>query len=107
MSRANASPVGRSHQGMTRLTGIFLDTGKLEEVEKYLKLGIVRGVTTNPTILVKDGVKGGWGGIRKHCEQMAKLVAPLPLSVEVTTAGIEESRKQALDIASWEKNINV
>jgi transaldolase len=92
---------------MTALTGIFLDTGKLEDVEKYLKLGIVRGVTTNPTILVKDGVKGGWEGIRKHCKQIAKLIAPLPLSVEVTVAGIPESRKQALDIAGWAKNINV
>ena len=78
---------------MTRLTGIFLDTGKLEEVENYLKLGIVRGVTTNPTILVKEGVKGGWEGIRQHCERMAKLIAPLPLSVEVTSAGLDETRK--------------
>lgn len=92
---------------MTRLTGIFLDTGKLDEIEKYLSLGIVRGVTTNPTILVKDGIKGGWEGIRKHCKQMATLVAPLPVSVEVTSDGIDETRKQALDIASWAENINV
>jgi transaldolase len=95
------------HDEMTRLTGIFLDTGKLEEVERYLNLGIVRGVTTNPTILVKDGVKGGWDGIQKHCKELAKLIAPLPLSVEVTSAGIDESRKQALEIAGWAKNVNV
>jgi transaldolase len=92
---------------MNRLTGIFLDTGKLDDIEKYHKLGIVRGVTTNPTILVKDGIKGGWDGIRKHCKDIASLVNPLPVSVEVTTAGVTESREQALDIAGWAKNINV
>ena len=34
---------------------IFLDTGNLKEIEKYMKMGIIRGVTTNPTILLKDG----------------------------------------------------
>ena len=38
---------------------IFLDTGNVQEVEKYMKMGVIRGVTTNPTILLKDGVKGG------------------------------------------------
>lgn len=42
---------------MSNLTGIFLDTGKLEEIRKYHALGVVRGVTTNPSILVKDGEK--------------------------------------------------
>jgi transaldolase len=92
---------------MSRLTGIFLDTGKLDDIEKYLKLGIVRGITTNPTILVKDGIKGGWDGIRKHCKDIASMVNPLPVSVEVTTAGLAETRDQALDIARWAKNINV
>ena len=35
---------------------IFLDTGKMDEIKKYNEMGIIRGVTTNPTILVKDGV---------------------------------------------------
>ena len=38
---------------------IFLDSGDVREVEKYMRMGIIRGVTTNPTILLKDGVKGG------------------------------------------------
>lgn len=44
---------------------IFLDSGKIVEVEKYLKLGIIRGVTTNPAILLKDGITGGMEGIKK------------------------------------------
>jgi transaldolase len=92
---------------MTNERGIFLDTGKIDEITKYLKLGIVRGVTTNPTILVKDGVTGGWAGVQKHCKEIASLLEPLPVSVEVTTNHPKEMRDQALEIAGWGKNINV
>ena len=43
---------------------IFIDTGKIEEIKKYYEMGIIRGVTTNPTILVKDGVTGGMEGVK-------------------------------------------
>ena len=89
------------------LTGIFLDTGNLEEIQKYHALGVVRGVTTNPTILVKDGVGGGWPGIEKHCRKIAALVDPLPVSLEVTTNEPAEVIEQARELASWAKNINV
>ena len=75
---------------MKTLTGIFLDTSRIDEIRKYHELGIVRGVTTNPTILVKDGVTGGWPAIEKHCKEIAQLIDPLPLSVEVTTNGPRE-----------------
>lgn len=89
------------------LTGIFLDTGLIDEVRKYHELGIVRGVTTNPTILSKDGVTGGWAGIEKHCKEIAQLIDPLPLSVEVTTNEFEEMLEQALRFRAWARNINV
>ncbi len=89
------------------LTGIFLDTGKIDVIKKYHSLGLIRGVTTNPTILVKDGVTGGWLAIEKHCKEIAGIVDPLPVSVEVTTNDEKEMRDQALEIAGWAKNINV
>lgn len=89
------------------LTGIFLDTGELGTIAKYHALGIIRGVTTNPTILVKDGVTGGWAGIQKRCKMIARLIAPLPVSVEVTTNDAREMLDQACEFASWAKNINV
>ena len=92
---------------MTTLTGIFLDTGQLSEIRKYHALGIVRGVTTNPTILVKDGVSGGWEGIEERCKAIAELITPLPLSVEVTTNEPEEMREQAHLFNAWGPNINV
>ncbi len=45
---------------------ILLDTGNVKEIERFLKMGIVRGVTTNPTILYKEGVTGGMKGIKKR-----------------------------------------
>jgi transaldolase len=63
---------------------IFLDSGNLKEIERFLKMGIIRGVTTNPTILLKDGVTGGMKGVRQRSAEIAQMVAPLPLSVEVT-----------------------
>ncbi|MCK5579872.1 MAG: transaldolase [Candidatus Omnitrophica bacterium] len=86
---------------------IFLDTGNIEEIKKYHKMGIIRGVTTNPTILLKDGVTGGMAAVKAHTIEMAKLIAPLPLSVEVTSNDKEEMIVQAKEMAGWAKNINV
>lgn len=92
---------------MSTLSGIFLDTGRLEEIEKYHALGIVRGVTTNPTILVRDGVTGGWPAIEARCRAIARLVAPRPVSVEVTVNEPAEMLEQAQRFARWGQNINV
>ena len=90
------------------LTGIFLDTGKIGDIAKYHALGIIRGVTTNPTILVKDGIVGaGWSDLERHCKEIARLIDPLPVSVEVTTNEPEEMLEQAQTLAGWAKNINV
>ena len=89
------------------LTGIFLDTGKISEIRKVLDFGVVRGITTNPTILVKDGVTGGWAGIEKHCREIAALVDPLPVSIEVTSNDPGQMDEQARQFASWSKNVNV
>ena len=86
---------------------IFLDTGKIEEVEKYMRMGIIRGVTTNPTILFKDGVSGGLGGVKKRCVEIAKVIAPYPLSVEVTNNNPKGMLDQAREFFQWAENIVV
>jgi len=86
---------------------IFLDSGDVKEVEKYMKMGIIRGVTTNPTILLKDGVVGGIEEIKRREIEIAKLIHPYPLSVEVTTNDKQEMIEQALEFTSWAENINV
>lgn len=86
---------------------IFLDTGNLAEVERFHRMGIIRGVTTNPTILLNDGVTGGLRGIEARSKKIAKLIAPLPLSVEVTTTDRAEVIRQAQTFAGWADNIVV
>lgn len=86
---------------------IFLDSSKISEIEKYHRMGIIRGVTTNPTIMLKDGVRGGRAGVKERSIEIAKLIAPYPVSVEVTTNDREGMIKQAQEFPKWAENIVV
>jgi len=82
---------------------IFIDSASISEIEKWLKMGIVDGVTTNPSIMLKDGVYNMKAGAR----DIAALVNPRSVSVEVTTNNLDEMVKQAREFASWANNIVV
>ena len=86
---------------------IFLDSSKVSEIEKYHKMGIVRGVTTNPTIMFNDGVTGGIDGIKKRSIEIAKIVKPYPVSVEVMTNDRDGMIDQAKEFSKWAENINI
>lgn len=86
---------------------IFLDSSKIEEIERFHRMGIIRGVTTNPTIMVKDGVAGGMAGVEERVRRIATLVHPLPVSCEVTTPDPAKALQQALRFAAWAPNVNV
>jgi transaldolase len=83
---------------------IFIDTGDIGEIRKYHRMGIIRGVTTNPTILLKCGVKGGIDGVKKCSQEIAKLIDPLPLSIELTTNDPSKMVDQAVEFSKWAKN---
>ncbi|MFH1850472.1 MAG: transaldolase family protein [archaeon] len=87
---------------------LFLDTGDISEISKYMKMGIIRGVTTNPTILFKSGVTGGMEGVKKTSIEIAKLIAPYPLSVEITENEDPKSMvKEAIELSGWAGNVVV
>lgn len=86
---------------------IFLDTGNIKQIEQFLDMGLIRGVTTNPSILVKCGIKGGEEAIKKCTIDIAELIDPYPLSVEVTTNDYEGMISQSIEYAKWADNINV
>jgi transaldolase len=86
---------------------LFLDSGNMVEIARYFKMGVIRGVTTNPTILLKDGVKGGTEAIKSRSQEIAKFIAPLPLSVELTTNDRHEMIAEAQAYACWADNICV
>lgn len=86
---------------------IYLDTCNLTEIERFHRMGIIRGVTTNPTILYADNIQGGSRGIESRIKAIARLIDPYPVSVEVTTIEREKVIRQALEFTSWAKNIVV
>ena len=86
---------------------IFLDTGKIDVIKKYHSMGIIRGVTTNPTNMVKDGITGGMEGIKKQSIKIANLIHPYPLSVEVTNNDPKDMIRQGVEFSKWADNINV
>jgi transaldolase len=82
---------------------IFLDSADVESVKKWLEQGVIDGVTTNPSIIFKDGVYDLEGGARRLCALLGKS----PLSVEVTTNDQTQMLEQAFTFTGWGPNIVV
>lgn len=82
---------------------IFADTADLKEIETWLSYGVIDGVTTNPTILLANGVYQ----LREGAVAIAKLLGDKPLCVEVVSDDRDEMYTQALDMAGWAPNISV
>jgi transaldolase len=80
---------------------IFIDSASITEIEKWLEMGVIDGVTTNPSIMLKDGVYDAEAG----ATEIATLVNPKPVCVEVTTNNLDEMLIQAQRFASWAPNI--
>jgi transaldolase len=74
---------------------IFIDTANLNEIRKAKAMGLVDGVTTNPTLLAKEG------------EETEKLIRKIwqevrgPVNVEVIGITSEEMVKEARTMATW------
>lgn len=79
----------------------FLDTANLEEIKKYASWGIVDGVTTNPSLVAKEGVS-----LKDRIMEISQVVDG-PLSAEVISEDHEGMMKEALEYAKWHKNIYI
>jgi len=78
----------------------FLDTANLAQIKEANELGILDGVTTNPSLMAKEGVKGQ-EAIYKHYKTICEMV-PGDISAEVFStdfAGIIEEGKKLAAIA--------
>lgn len=82
---------------------IFIDSADVKQIENWLAQGVVDGVTTNPSIMFKDGVADLEAGARR----LAALLGDRALSVEVTTNDRETMLKQAREFATWARSIVV
>lgn len=82
---------------------IFLDSSNLNEIKKWSQEGIIDGVTTNPSIILKDGVLDLESATRRLCAELGER----PVSVEVTTNDHDEMIEQGQAFARWGPNIVV
>lgn len=84
-------------------TAIYLDGAYKDEMLSRYKEGYVQGFTTNPTLMAKAGVKDYKG----FALELLGTIRDLPISFEVFSDEFPEMERQALEIASWGKNVNV
>ncbi len=82
---------------------IFADGAELSVIKRLKETGVVKGFTTNPSLMRKAGVQD----YKSFAKQVLKLAPELPLSLEVFSDNLEEMESQARIISSWGKNIFV
>ncbi len=82
---------------------IFADGASLSQISKQNNLKWVKGFTTNPTLMKKNGIKD----YKSFAFEVMQLVNNKPVSFEVFSDNLDEMLDQAYEIASWHENINV
>jgi transaldolase len=80
---------------------IFLDTANIESIKKYNDMGLVDGITTNPTLLSKE--KGNPAEIMREIVKIVKG----PVSLEVIGTTIEEMVNEAHGLKKYGQNVVV
>ncbi|WP_068674967.1 fructose-6-phosphate aldolase [Oceanobacillus sp. Castelsardo] len=79
----------------------YLDTANMEEIKRITRLGLVDGVTTNPTIIAKEN---------RDFEETIKEICSIvdgPVSAEVIGLAVDEMVEEARNIATWAPNVVV
>ncbi|MDG2474601.1 MAG: transaldolase [Paracoccaceae bacterium] len=82
---------------------IFADGAELSVIKRLKETGVVKGFTTNPSLMRKAGVQD----YKSFAKQVLQIAPDLPLSLEVFSDDLEEMESQARIISSWGKNIFV
>jgi transaldolase len=82
---------------------IFADGADRESIARLYANPVIRGFTTNPTLMRKAGVKD----YETFARDILELVPDRPISFEVFSDDFEEMEQQALQISSWGENVYV
>ena len=83
-------------------TKIFCDIAELNQIRKFHKKKIVKGFTTNPSLIRKAGAKN----YSDYCKKILKITKK-PISFEVFADDYVNMKKQAIKINNWGKNVYV
>jgi len=81
---------------------LFLDTANIDHISYSVKLGVITGVTTNPSLVSKEGKVD-----YRHLVQQICSIVPGPVSTEVLSNDVAGMIAEAREIATWAKNIVV
>jgi transaldolase len=82
---------------------VFVDSADQKQIAYWLEEGVVDGVTTNPSIMFKDGATD----LEDCARRLASMLGEKPLSVEVTSNDRNVMIEQARTFATWARNIVV
>lgn len=81
---------------------IFLDTANIDQIKQAARLGIISGVTTNPSLLSKEATSDYETVTKKICS-----IIEGPVSVEVLSEDADAMIKEARGKAAWAPNVNI
>ena len=84
---------------------VFIDTANLDQIREAHDLGVLDGVTTNPSLMAKEGIKGK-DAIMKHYQTICELVDG-PISAEVLSTNFDEIVAEGKELAAIHQNIVV
>ena len=85
------------------MTQIYCDIADIKTIKKYSKKKIVKGFTTNPSLMRKAGAKN----YELYSREILKVCNNKPVSFEVFADDYKNILKQALKIKSWGRNVYV
>ena len=80
---------------------LFVDTGNIKEIETLATIGIIDGVTTNPSLMAKES-----GDYRKQMKQICQIVQG-PVSAEVLAKDYDGMMREGRDLATIDEHIVV
>ncbi len=79
---------------------IFLDTANIDQIRQAAKLGVISGVTTNPSLVSKEGLADYKAVVKEICSIISG-----PVSAEVLAEEAQAMIEQARDISTWAPNV--
>lgn len=82
---------------------VFADGADVATMLRRYREGVVRGFTTNPTLMAKAGIRD----YAAFAREVLAVIRELPISFEVFSDELPEMERQATLIASWGSNVNV
>ncbi len=85
------------------MTQIYCDIADVKTIKSYSKKKIVKGFTTNPSLMRKAGAKN----YELYSKEILKVCKNKPISLEVFADDYKNILRQALKIKSWGKNVYV